>query len=489
MTYLACDLGAESGRLMSGHIGDGRIDVAEIHRFSNGPLRREGSLHWDIRRLFEELKAGLRKASSMERHYTSLSTDSWGVDYALFDHEGELMEPVFHYRDARGGKGFARVKTLANAKQIFDETGIQFMPLNTIYQLATEEPARLEQAARILLIADAFNYLLCGEAVAEESLASTTQLYNPRIRDWSSPLIETLALPRRLFPRIAACGLLAPLREALGRETGLPGLNVVASCSHDTAAAVAAVPAEAENWAYISSGTWSLLGVEVAAPILSDACRSLNFTNEVGHGGTIRLLKNIVGLWIIQECRRSWSATGKHADYADLTRMAEASEPFRSLVHPADARFVSPDRMPEKIAAFCEETGQPPPRTPAETVRCALESLALLYRETLNDLQNLTGVRVTTLHIVGGGSRNALLNQFTANALSIPVLAGPVEATAMGNVLVQAIVAGELNSLQEGRALVRRSSPIRPFQPNDAEAWDDAYARFKMLTYSHPGCE
>ena len=490
MTYLACDLGAESGRLMSGEVGNGRINAQEIHRFSNGPLRRNGALHWDIPRLFDELKLGLRQAAASAKSFTSLSTDSWGVDYAFFHRNGALMEPVFHYRDSRTANGVARASAVLTAREIFDETGIQFMPLNTLYQLAAEEPDRLSRVGQMIPIADAFNFLLCGKAAAEESLASTTQLYNPRTRAWSAPLLQKLGLPQRIFPPIVPCGSrLAPLRRELACETGLAEIDVVASCSHDTAAAVVAVPAEGQKWAYISSGTWSLLGVELHSPIITEQCRQLNFTNEVGFGGTIRLLKNIVGLWIVQECRRSWAAEGQSFEYAQLANMAEASPPFGALIHPADARFLSPDEMPEKIAAFCKESGQHPPRNAGETVRCALESLALLYRHTLEDLETLTGGSIAVLHVVGGGSRNTLLNQFTANAAQVPVLAGPIEATTIGNVLVQAISANEIQSLQHGRAIVRASHQLQRYEPKESRLWDQAYERFRSLTYSQSGCE
>jgi rhamnulokinase len=379
-----------------------------------------------------------------------------------------------------------------NAKQIFGETGIQFMPINTLYQLGAESPERLARSSQLLLIADAFNFFLCGVAKAEESLASTTQLYNPQTRAWSRLLAGAVAV-ERLLPKVVSSGSrLGPLKSAISQETGLPVCEVVASCSHDTAAAVAAVPAEGGTWAFLSSGTWSLLGVEVAAPLLTEACRNLNFTNEIGFGGTIRLLKNIVGLWIVQECRRHWAAAGDDFGYEQLTAMAEGSAPFRSIFQPSDQRFLSPDDMPGKIAAYCQETSQPVPQTHGEIVRATLESLALLYGKTVRELETLIGKNILMLHIVGGGSRNALLNQFTANALDIPVLAGPAEATTTGNILVQAIATGEVQSLGEGRQLVRRSCALQRFEPRDNGAWTAAHERFEQLPYSQysqPACE
>lgn len=480
--YLACDLGAESGRLMLGTLSEGRLALEEVHRFPNVPLKVDGSLHWDILFLFEELKAGLKKAGHGRGPIASISTDGWGVDYTLFDAGGALISPTFHYRDARTARGVDRVRATVDWPTLFDETGIQFMPLNTIYQLAAESPERLARADRLLMIADAFNYLLCGEAKVEESNASTTQLYNPRTKQWSDRLITALGLPRTLFPAIVPAGAkLGTLKPELAFASGLGILDVVASCSHDTGAAVAAIPASTGTWAYVSSGTWSLMGVELASPVLSDACRELNFTNEIGFGGSVRLLKNIIGLWLVQECRRQWASEGQEFDYPKLTRMAEVSPPFVSLINPADPRFIPPGDMPAKIAGFCRETGQPVPESPGAFIRCALESLALLYCRTLRQVESLIEKKIERLHIVGGGSRNALLNQLAANALQIPVLAGPVEATAAGNILIQAIALGHVPSLAAARELVRNSFETTLVAPGDASAWEAQHCRFESF--------
>ena len=480
--HLACDLGAESGRLMLGTIADGRLALEELHRFPNRVTRVGGSLHWDIPGLFAELKIGLRKAAHLKRDIASISTDSWGVDYVLLDADGEVMPPAFHYRDPRTAQGIKRVQGTMSWHEIFAETGIQFMPLNTLYQLAAEEPGRLRNASQILMIADAFNFWLSGTSRMEESNASTTQLYNPQARQWSGKLLRALDLPEKLLPQIVSSGTrLGTLTPELRRDTGLGEIAVIAGCSHDTAAAVAAVPAHGENWAYLSSGTWSLLGVEFSKPLLTEACRELNFTNEVGFGGTIRLLKNISGLWIVQECRREWAQDGEEYDYATLTRLASEAPPFVSLIHPDDPRFLAPASMTGAIAAFCRESNQPVPVAPGAFIRCALESLALLYRRTVLELQQLTGRHIERLHIVGGGSRNPLLNQFAANATQLAVLAGPVEATAAGNVMVQAIALGEVASLTAARAIVAASLPIEPVQPRDRAAWERAFSRFETL--------
>ena len=481
--YLACDLGAESGRLMLGSLDAGKLSLEELHRFPNTPIKSDGSLCWDIPRLFGQLKAGLRKAGALKVPIASISTDSWGVDYLLIDARSEIIPPVFHYRDPRTARGVARVRASVGWPNIFDETGIQFMPLNTLYQLATEPSERLARAERILMIADAFNFFLCGQAAIEESNASTTQFYNPSTRQWSKKLLAALNLPERLLPAIVPSGTrLGRLRKELADETGLPPMEVIASCSHDTGAAVAAVPADSStSWAYLSSGTWSLLGVELPAPLITDACREMNFTNEIGYGGSVRLLKNISGLWLVRECRRAWAAGGQHLDYETLIKLAAETSPFVSLINPMDARFVAPENMPEAIAAFCRETGQPAPTMPGAFIRCTLESLAMLYRRTFRQIEQLVRRKIERLYVVGGGSRNALLNQFTADALQIPVLAGPVEATAAGNVLVQAITLGHVNSLSAAREIVRDSLPASRVNPNAAAPWDSAWERFTKL--------
>ena len=480
--YLACDLGAESGRLMLGSLADGRLALEEIHRFPNTPLKVDGSLCWNIPRLFDELRVGLKKAAARRLPIASISTDAWGVDYLLLDAHGEILPPTFHYRDARTVRGVTRVKAAVDWPTIFGETGIQFMPLNTLYQLAAEPPERLAGAAQMLMIADAFNFFLSGAARIEESNASTTQLYNPRTKQWSRKLLNALNLSGQLFPPIVPSGTrLGRLRKELAEEAGLAQLDVIASCSHDTGAAVAAVPANSEDWAYLSSGTWSLMGVELPTPLLNEICRDLNFTNEIGYGGSVRLLRNISGLWLVQECRRAWAAGGQDVDYATLTKLAAEAPPFASLINPTDARFLAPPNMPEAIAAFCQETGQPVPATTGAFTRCALESLALLYRRTLRQIEQLLGRKLERLHIVGGGSQNALLNRFTADALQIPVLAGPVEATAAGNVLIQAITLGHLDSLSAARQVVQDSFTVTRVEPANPAAWDEAYGRFLML--------
>ena len=480
--YLACDLGADSGRLMLGTLADGKISLEELHRFPTGPVKTSGALHWNIDTLFAELKNGLKKAAARNLPIASISTDSWGVDYVLYDEHGSILQPVWCYRDSRTAGGVENVRAKVDWPAIYAETGIQFMAINTIYQLAAEPPERLAKAKHLMLIGDAFNYFCSGVARNEISLASTTQLYNPKTQAWSKKTFGALGLREEMFASICPSGTrLGPMKKNLATEVGLPQIEVIASCSHDTGAAVAAIPASGGNWAYLSSGTWSLMGVEWPQPVINDQARSLGFTNEIGFGGSVRLLKNIVGLWIVQECRRQWAKEGKKYDFAMLEKMAAAAPPFVSLINPDDPRFLSADDMPEKIAGFCQETNQPVPANHGAYVRCIYESLALFYRATLRRLERLIGKKNEKLHIVGGGSKDALLNQFTANALKIPVLAGPTECAALGNILVQAIALGHLPSHAAAREVVRNSFELKPFAPQDSAQWEAAAARFEKL--------
>ena len=484
--YVALDLGAESGRVMLGSLADGTLRMEEIHRFPTGALELDGSLRWDMPHFFAEIKTGLRKVAARGIEPASLSTDSWGVDYVYFRAGEPFLTLPFHYRDSRNDgaleKAFARVP----AETIFGETGIQFMVINTLYQLLDDLDHRgdvMKLADAFLCVADYVNYLLCGRVAEEESMASTTQLYDPRSRSWSKKLIQDFGLPATIFPPLVPAGTtLGPLLPALAGEFGWKTTRIVATCSHDTGAAVAAVPAEqGEDWAYLSSGTWSLLGLESAKPIITKESRHYNFTNEAGLGGTTRLLKNIVGLWIVQECRRTWAKEGRDYSYEELAKLAGEAEPLQALIHPADPRFYKPEQMPQKVAAFCAETGQKAPSSPGAIIRCVYESLALLYRETLRQAEEISGRKVSRLHIVGGGSRSDLLNQMAANATQLPVFTGPVEATAIGNLLVQALALGHLKSAAELRAVVRHSFPCQVFQPEEREAWDEARQQFAKL--------
>ena len=480
--YIACDLGAESGRVILGTLRDGKLSLEELHRFPTGAVHIGGTLRWNLLGIFEDLKKGLRVAAARGLPSASVSVDSWGVDYVLFNGRQPMLSLPYHYRDARTDRTYPATLEKVGKEKIYAETGIQFMSLNTLYQLVAEveeNPDLLKIADSFLTIADYLQYLFSGVACAEVSLASTTQVYNPKTKGWSAELIRELNLPARLFPEIVPSGArLGPLTAAIRAETNLPeNVQVIATCSHDTGAAVAAVPGEGDDWAYLSSGTWSLIGVELPEPSINEIALEHGFTNEAGFGGTTRFLKNIVGLWLLQESRREWARQGQEYDYAEITRLAGEAEPFRSLIDPKAARFLKPDDMPGKIAAFCRETGQPVPETPEQFARCILESLALMYRQALDALEQATGRKIAKLHIVGGGSQSVLLNQFAASATGRTVMAGPVEATAIGNLLIQAIALGDLDSLSSLRQVVRDSFSIETFEPEQSEAWDRAGER------------
>ncbi len=483
--YLACDLGAESGRVMMITLEEKKLKLEEIYRFSNGAVRINGSLRWNHLRLFDEMKKGLRKAAALGLEFHGVSTNSWGVDYIYLHGQEVCLTEGYHYRDSRTEAYPKAAFATVPAETIFEETGIQFMFINTLYQLIVDvktRPQVLELADRFLMVGDYYNWLFSGVGKIEVSMASTSQIYNPRTKSWSSLLIKKFGIPERLFPEIVASGtVLGPLTKEMTEETGLQNVRVIASCSHDTANAVVAVPGEGDDWAYLSSGTWSLLGVEVPEPVITPKSREYNFTNEVGYGHTIRFLKNISGLWLIQECRRAWASEGSDYNYDQITKMAAEALPLVSLVNPNDERFSKSGEMPRRIAEFCQETGQPVPETHGAMIRCCLESLALLYRRTLEQLEECTGKKIRKIHIVGGGSKNELLNQFSANATGREILAGPVEATAAGNGLVQALALGHLPDLVAARAMIRASFKIESYHPTDVRVWKTAYERFVKL--------
>jgi rhamnulokinase len=484
--YLAIDLGAESGRAVLGRLDGARLAIEELQRFPNVPVRVNDSLHWDVLRLWGAVKDAIRLAAGQHgEHLASIALDTWGVDFALLDRRDTLIGNPYHYRDSRTdgmqAAAFARVPR----EQIFERTGIQFMQINTLYQLLALALARdpgLEIAATFLTIPDLLNFWLAGQKACEFTNATTTQCYDPRARAWAAPMLEALGIPTAIFPPVIAPGtLLGPLRTALADELGARGLAVVAPACHDTGSAVAAVPAEGANFAWLSSGTWSIMGVEAPAPVIDARSLAYNLTNEGGVGGTFRCSKNIMGLWIVQECRRTWAAQGHDWSYDELARMAGQAAPLVALIDPDAEEFFKPGDMPARLQEFCRRTGQPVPAEPGAIVRCALESLALKYRWVLERLEQVTGQRLDPIHIIGGGSQNALLNQLTADATGRHVVAGPVEATAIGNLLVQAVALGQLGSLAEARAVVRRSFTPQAYAPRPAADWDAAYAQMQAL--------
>jgi rhamnulokinase len=489
--YLALDLGAESGRGLIGRFDGDRLSLEEVHRFPNGPVRMLDSLHWDVPRLFDEMKTALRKAAISHPGLDGVGVDTWGVDFGLVGRNDTLLGNPVHYRDPRTDGMMDHAFSLVARERIYEITGLQFLPINTLYQLLalkTSQSPLLDVAETMLMIPDLFGWLLTGRRAGERTDASTTQLLDPRDGTWSDELCRTLGLPRSILPPLIDPGTeLGPLRKSVADELGISHpITVLVPGTHDTASAVAAVPTKGTgtnppDWCYISSGTWSLLGVEVPHPVINEATLRSNFTNEGGVVGTTRLLKNIMGLWLIQECRRTWARAGNEFSYDELIARARAARPFATLVEPDDASFLAPGDMPARIAAFATRTGQPIPGDEGAFVRCALESLALKYRWTIRRLEAILGTTIRTVHVVGGGSRNALLCQFTADACGIPVHAGPVEATAAGNVLLQALARGKIGTLADARAIVGASFPVDVYEPRDVAAWDDAYARFETL--------
>jgi rhamnulokinase len=487
--YLAIDLGAESGRVMAGLWNGKTIRLEEVHRFPNGPVYLGDSLRWDVVRLWAEIQSGLALAArKYGKAVVSVGADTWGVDYVLLDRRDEMLGQPYAYRDARTNGMMERAFRKVPRAEIFAQTGLQFMQFNSLFQLLAAKqhtPELLDAADCLLFMPDFIHWALCGSRVAEFTIASTSQCLNPITRNWASGLLKKLGLPARMFPKVVPPGTkLGALRPGVAERTGLHKIAVVAPPAHDTASAVAGVPTAntgKANWAYLSSGTWSLMGVEVKKASLSVRTRELNLTNEGGLDGTCRLLKNIMGLWLVQQCKRAFDARGGKYEYGQLAQMAAEAPALRSIVNPDDSRFLNPPDMPKAIQAFCRETRQPVPETEGELVRCAYESLALKYREVLGWLEELTGNRIEVIHIVGGGSQSAILNQFTADACQRPVLTGPVEATAMGNLLVQVRANGELTSLAEMREVIRKSSEVATRRPGQPAAWEDAGARFTGL--------
>ncbi len=483
--YLAIDLGAESGRVILGSIDGGRLILEELHRFPNTGVRLPTGLYWDTFRLWHEIQQGMAVAGRTRAlRLEGVGIDTWGVDFGLFGADGALVDNPRHYRDSRNNGMVEKICEVVPKEEIFAATGIQFMQLNSLCQLyamkLADSPA-FKVARTLLFMPDIFSYWMTGRLCSELTIASTSQFYDPVSRGWSAGLLERLGLPVDILPEIVMPGTrLGALLPEIADATGLSGdTPVFATASHDTASAVAAVPASGEDWCYISSGTWSLMGVELAEPLINNRVLEMNVTNEVGAEGRIRLLKNIAGLWLLQECRRAWALEGREYSYEELARLAGEAEAFAAVIPPD--QFLEPGRLPEKIAAYCRSTGQEAPAQPGEMCRAILESLALRYRQVLESLESLLEKRLEKIHIVGGGSRNRVLNQFVADATGRTVVAGPSEATAAGNVLVQAMGSGQLAGLAEARELVRASFDLETVEPRDRSGWDEAYALFRRL--------
>lgn len=483
--FAAIDLGAESGRVVLARVGE-RLELDEVHRFSNGPVESAGELHWDVPRLWAEMKQGVGLAAKRAGRLAGIGIDTWGVDFGLLDDKGELLGTPFHYRDARTNGILDKAFAIVPREVIFEQTGIQFMQFNTVFQLLAmrlaESPV-LAKAKTLLMMPDLFNYWFTGRICCEFTNATTTQAYDPRKGAWADDLLSKLNIPRELFPEVCEPGtVLGAVRADICEALGMPSTPVIAPATHDTGSAVAAVPAEpGTSWAFLSSGTWSLMGAEVSSPVITEQSLAYNFTNEGGVGGTYRFLKNIMGLWLVQESKRTWERQGQLYSYGELAETAASAKPFTSLVDPDDASFLAPGDMPERIQAFCRNTGQPAPDSPAQIVRVCLESLALVYRQTLERIEACIGRRIEVIHAVGGGTQNELLCQWTADATGRPVVAGPIEATAMGNAVVQAIAVGALPDLAAARRLIARSFDCKRYVPDNTAQWDAMMPRFEQL--------
>ncbi len=486
LNFLALDLGAESGRGILAQFDGERIALSEVHRFSNGPVYLPDGMHWDALRLWTEIKESIALlAREHGGDLAGIGLDTWGVDFSLLDRDGGLVSNPYHYRDVRTEGMLEEAFHRVPREEIFEQTGIQFMTINGLYQLLSMVVNRspvLDIAETFLTMPDLFNYWLTGRKVCEFSIATTTQCYDPRRADWARPMLDELGIPTHIFPQIVQPGtILDDLLPSVAEEVGLRpkgGVPVIAPACHDTGSAVAAVPAESPGFAWISSGTWSIMGAEVTDPVINQNSLAFNFTNEGGVCGTFRLSKNIMGLWLIQECRRTWARQGQEYSYDELTQMAAQAAPFQAIIEPDYSGFLRPGDMPARIQDFCRMTNQTVPQGKGDIIRCALEGIAFKYRWVLERVEELLEHRLEPLHIVGGGTQNHLLSQLTADAIGRQVVTGPIEATATGNIIMQAMALGHLASLEEGRQVVRDSFEVISFEPTGDSGWDDAYPRF-----------
>ncbi|MCV4231916.1 rhamnulokinase [Virgibacillus sp. LDC1] len=486
MSVLAFDLGASSGRAMLGQLNSRTIDVTEIHRFPNDPVRIGDRFQWDILRIYHEMKQGLLRLKGQHTLPSSIGIDTWAVDFGLLDRSGELLMNPYHYRDTRTDGMMEQVFRDVSPVEIFDRTGIQFLSFNTVYQLASlqrQKPYLLQEAERFLMIPDLLRYFFTGEMANEFTNATTTQLYNPLSASWDDHLLKSLNIPHKLFQPVVSPGTQAgSLRSSVTEELGIPPIPFYMVAEHDTASAVVAVPALERSFAYLSCGTWSLMGTEVDQPVIHEKARELNFTNEGGAYGTYRLLKNIMGLWILQECQRTWGREGLSYSYPELVNMADAAPAFACFIDPDDPVFLPAGDMPKRVTEYAARTNQSVPQGVDALVRCIMESLAMQYRYVLELTEELSGRTFQGLHMVGGGIHNETLCQWTANAIGKPVWAGPAEGSAIGNMVVQWIAQGELSDIWEARAVIRESFPVKTYEPKDASLWEEAYGVFRQRT-------
>jgi len=486
LKLLAFDYGASSGRAILGKFDGEKLELSEVHRFSNDPVEVNESLYWDILRLFHEMKQGILKCKkSGDRDISGIGIDTWGVDFGLLDSKGNLLGNPYHYRDSRTEGMIEEASKIMPERELYQHTGIQFQKFNTLYQLLSmkiNNSPILEKASTLLFTPDLLRYFLTGEKTTEYTIASTSQMLNAEKGEWDRYVIDKMGLPYNILTEIVNPGTVAgSIRKSVCEELGIERMPVIAVAEHDTGSAVMSVPAVDGKYAYLSSGTWSLLGIEADRPVINDVTYKLNYTNEGGFNRTTRLLKNIMGLWIYQECKRTWDKAGEALSFDELEAMAAEAKPFTCFIDPDNDLFYSPGNMPGKIREFCKSTGQHVPESKGEIVRCIMESLAMKYRQAIEGLETIAGYRIPVLHVMGGGCKNKILCQFTANAIGRPVIAGPVEATATGNVICQLIALGEVSGIKEARMLVSKSFPTSEYTPEDCDSWSEAYDRWKKV--------
>ncbi|WP_099221753.1 rhamnulokinase [Listeria costaricensis] len=483
-SVLAFDFGATSGRAIIGRLADGRLSLEEVHRFDNGGIMRDGTLQWDIVQLFTEMKTALQKAAATTS-LESVGVDTWGVDYGLLDRKGELLVPPVHYRDPRTEAVFEKALTVLSREELYQLTGNQAMSINSLFQLLAEreqQPERFRFAGTFLMMPDLFNYLLTGRRFAERSIASTSQLLDPRTGDWQKEILTAYRLTKALFPPLIDPGtLVGTLQPILAEELGIPEVKVVAVCGHDTASAVAAVPKNLEEEAlFISCGTWSIVGTELNSPVMTTKAFLGDLTNERGYGGTTQLLKNITGLWVLEECKRYLESQGRAYDYQQIAALAQESRPFACLIDTDDVLFQAPGNMVARMEEYARKTGQNPPRSDGEIFRTIYESLALKYAAAREEIERVIGYRLSEVYLMGGGAQAELLCQMTAEAMGGRVLAGPVEATAAGNIALQLLALEEFESIQEARQMIRQSFSFQTYEPREC-GWSEQKAIFRKL--------
>lgn len=473
---LAVDFGASSGRAILGAFDGKRIELTEVHRFSNDPNFENGELRWNAEKLFEEIKTGIKKASEIS-DFDSIAIDTWGVDYGIINKDGGLAENPFNYRDSRTDSILEKAFDIIPEKELYAMTGIQIMNFNTLFQLlCVEDKSSID---KILLMPDLFNYMLTGKKYCESTNCSTTQMFDQKTRDWNWEVIDRFGYPRDIFPKVIPAGtVVGMMKEELAAELGIAPKEVIAVASHDTASAVAAVPSREKDFIFISCGTWSLFGTVTDAPVISEKSNKYNITNEYGFGGKTRFLRNIIGLWLIQETRRQFKRDGKDYSYADMEEMALKSEAFKYFIDPDDQMFVAPGDMPKRICEYCEKTGQGTPKTDGEVIRCIYESIALKYKNSFDKIADCTGKQYKTINMVGGGTKDKLLCRMTANSTGAKVIAGPIEATALGNIAVQLYAKGEITDITE---VIVNSSEIKEYLPEDEAVWNEAYKKFLSI--------